>query len=164
MTVTAHRASNWLPYSMMTSILYRSGSLPLPATCYTHNAHGSPSILRIYHPVTRLKFEIYRSLKISSLCLRLGGTSNQSAAQPFNSPHHCPVSMIPLEIWKVFPPKTNGHEQPHCNVDRDDVGFTFLGGSTAIFDAFGTNSRNHLSAHAYCAKRSLFDDVRCRLL
>ncbi|KAG2361563.1 hypothetical protein BDR07DRAFT_1485725 [Suillus spraguei] len=83
-----------------------------------------------------------------------------------------PNSLIPLEIWKASPTTTNGNEQAHRNINRDGVGLTLLGGimrgfhydtnicaSLDLFDAFGINSTDHLSTHAYRAKRALARQV-----
>lgn len=84
-----------------------------------------------------------------------------------------PNSLIPLEIWKASPTTTNGNEQAHRNINRDGVGLTLLGGimrgfhydenistSLDLFDAFGINSSDRLSTHAYRAKRALARQVR----
>ncbi|KAG1819692.1 uncharacterized protein BJ212DRAFT_1298130 [Suillus subaureus] len=84
-----------------------------------------------------------------------------------------PNSLIPLEIWKASLTTMNGNEQAHRNVNHDGVGLTLLGGimqgfhydenistSLDLFDAFGINSSDCLSTHAYCAKCALAQHVR----
>ncbi|KAG2111578.1 uncharacterized protein F5147DRAFT_744738 [Suillus discolor] len=71
-----------------------------------------------------------------------------------------PNSLILLEIWKASPTTTNGNEQAHRNINHDGImrGFhydTNISASLDLFDAFGINSSDHLSTHAYCAKCAL---------
>ena len=82
-----------------------------------------------------------------------------------------PTSRIPLEVWKASPPKTNGNEQSHRNINRDGMGLTLLAGvmQGLHYDRHakhgikeiaktGVQMREEVATHHNCKRRT----INCR--